>query len=169
MIVYSRQIADRLRAEVDIPVEEFLDEMAQRVGLGESRNLVAELEVVQDVLHVGREPVEIGLEIVLQFLLGGAGPEVAQQERRGVVECLPGGGSESIVLIGDPFSIQRGFHIHYGLFGRLQHGIETTQNGHRQNNIAVFAPYIDITEDIIRYIPNKIREPVELCLIHVSP
>ena len=57
----------------------------------EARDLVAELEVVEDVLHVGREAVEVGLEVGLELLLAGAGLEVAQRELRGVVERLAGG------------------------------------------------------------------------------
>ena len=60
-------------------------------ALRESRDLVAELEVVEDVLHVRREAVEVGLEVGLELLLAGAGPQVAQRELRGVVEGLAGG------------------------------------------------------------------------------
>jgi hypothetical protein len=44
-------------------------------------DLVAELEVLEDVLDVGREAVEVGLEVGLELLLAGAGLEVAQGER----------------------------------------------------------------------------------------
>ncbi|MDC4222974.1 MAG: hypothetical protein MPW15_01670 [Candidatus Manganitrophus sp.] len=52
-----------VRAEIDVGVEEFLDQRAERVGLGQSGDLVAELEVVEDVLDVGREAVEVVLEV----------------------------------------------------------------------------------------------------------
>ena len=74
-----------------VGVEELLDQRAERVGLREARDLVAELEVVEDVLHVGREAVEVGLEVGLELLLAAARLEVAQRELRGVVERLPGG------------------------------------------------------------------------------
>jgi hypothetical protein len=45
-------VRDRGRAEVDVGVEELRDEGAERVGLGEGGELVAELEVLQDVLDV---------------------------------------------------------------------------------------------------------------------
>jgi hypothetical protein len=41
-------------------VEELLDQRAERVGLGEAGDLVAELEVVEDLLDVRREAVEVG-------------------------------------------------------------------------------------------------------------
>ena len=58
-------------------------QLAQNVGLGEPGNLVAELEVDQDVLHVRREAIEVSLEVVLELLLGGA--ELRSQTRDGEV------------------------------------------------------------------------------------
>ena len=66
-------VQHRVRAEVDRRVEELLDQRAERVGLREPRDLVAELEVVEDVLDVRREAVEVGLEVGLELLLAGAG------------------------------------------------------------------------------------------------
>ena len=63
----------RVRAEVDRRVEELLDERAERVGLREPRDLVAELEVVEDLLDVRREAVEVGLEVGLELLLAARG------------------------------------------------------------------------------------------------
>ena len=111
VVVEAGQVADRVGAEVDVLVEELLDELAERIGLGEAGNLVAELEVVEDVLHVRREAVEVGLEVVLELLLGGAGLQVAQQKGRGVVEGLAGGGAEGVVLIGDLLPVERGLHV----------------------------------------------------------
>ena len=96
MVVEARQlhravaVQDRVRAEVDRRVEELLDQRAERVGLREPRDLVAELEVLEDVLHVRREAVEVGLEVGLELLLACPGSQVAQRELRGVVEGLAG-------------------------------------------------------------------------------
>ena len=84
-------VQDRVGAEVDVGSRELLDQRAEGVGLREPRDLVAELEVVEDVLDVRREAVEVGLEVGLELLLAGAGLEVAQRELRGVVERLAGG------------------------------------------------------------------------------
>ena len=83
-------VQHRLGAEVDRRVEELLDQRAERVRLREPRDLVAELEVVEDLLHVRREAVEVGLEVGLELLLAGAGAQIAQRELRRVVERLPG-------------------------------------------------------------------------------
>ena len=56
----SRQ---RVGAQVDVGRGELLDQGAQGVSAGQARDLVAELKVFEDVLHVGREPVEVRLEV----------------------------------------------------------------------------------------------------------
>jgi hypothetical protein len=45
MVVEAGQIAGGLWGEIDVLVEKLLDELAQRVGFGEARDLVAEFEV----------------------------------------------------------------------------------------------------------------------------
>ena len=75
-------------AEVDVRRGELLDERTQGVGLREPRDLVTELEVLENVLYVGREAVEVGLEVGPELLPARAGPEVVQGELRGVVEGL---------------------------------------------------------------------------------
>ena len=77
--------------EVDVVGGELLDEAAQDVGLDQRRDLVAKLEFFQNLLDVGRKAVQVGLEVGLELLLLGPGPEVLQGERRDVVEGVPGG------------------------------------------------------------------------------
>jgi hypothetical protein len=96
-----RVVVDAGRREVDVGVEELVDQRADGVGPGQRRQLVAEFEVVEDVLDVGREAVEVVLEVGQQALLAAARPEVAQGEPRGVVEGLAGGIAERGVLFGD--------------------------------------------------------------------
>jgi hypothetical protein len=66
-------VENRIGAEIDAGIEELGDERAEGVGLGQARDGVAEFEVIEDVLHVGRESVEVGFEIGSESLL----PEVA--------------------------------------------------------------------------------------------
>ncbi len=62
------RIQHRLRTEIDPRVEELLDQKPQRIRFHQRRDLVAELELVQDLLHVRREPVQVRPEIRLQLL-----------------------------------------------------------------------------------------------------
>ena len=72
----------RIRAQVDVGRRELLDQRADGVGLGQARDLVAELEVVEDVLDAWRETVEVVLEVSPKLLSAGPGPEVLQGELR---------------------------------------------------------------------------------------
>ena len=166
VVVEAGQLAHGTGAEVDVLVEELLDELAEAVGLGEPGDLIAKLEVLEDVLHVRREAVEVGHEVVLERLLRLAGLEVAQEEGRGVVEGLTGGGAEGVVLVGDFLAVERDLHFEHSLLGRLQHGVEAAENGHRQDDVAVFAAHEDVAEGVIGDAPDEVGDPVELSLVH---
>jgi hypothetical protein len=56
-------VEHRIRTQIDGRIEEFDNQSAERIRLGEARNLVSEFEVFEDFLDVRREAVEIGFEI----------------------------------------------------------------------------------------------------------
>ena len=85
-------ILHRIGAQVDVGCGQFLDQRAERVGFGEARDLVVEFEVFEDVLDVGREAVQVCLEVRPKLLLSGAGFQVPQGERGRVVEGVLRGG-----------------------------------------------------------------------------
>ena len=64
-------VAHRVGAQVDVGRGEFLDQRAQGVGARQARDLVAELEVFEDVLHVGRESAQVRLEVGGELLAVG--------------------------------------------------------------------------------------------------
>lgn len=47
VVVEAGMSLDRIGAEVDLWRQEFLDECAEHIGVGQARNLVAKLEVLQ--------------------------------------------------------------------------------------------------------------------------
>ena len=71
-------VVHRGRAQVDVRAGELLDQRTEGVSPGEPRDLVTELEVFKDVLHVGREPIQVGFEVGRKLLAAGAGFQVAQ-------------------------------------------------------------------------------------------
>ncbi len=75
-----RVVVESGRGEVDRRIEELLDQRSDRIGSRQARDLVAELVRVEDLLHVGRDPVEISLEVEPQLLLARPGAEAAQRE-----------------------------------------------------------------------------------------
>ena len=141
-------------------IEELLDQRAERIGLRQPRDLIAELEVVEDVLDVRREAVEVGLEVGLELLLAGAVSQIAQRELRGVVERLAGRLAERLrpgwrcsALSSDVL------HVEHGLLGRLEHRVEAAQDRHRQDDVAVLAAHVQVAQDVVGDAPDEIRDP----------
>ena len=149
-------------AEVDVGRGEFLDQRAQGVGLREPLDLVAELEVLEDVLHVGREPVEVGAKVGLELLPAGAGAQVAQRELRGVVEGLPRRLPQGRVLLDDAVLVEHGLHLEHALLAVLQDRVQPAQHGHRQDDVAVLAAHVEVAQDVVGDAPDVVRDPVQV-------
>ena len=138
-------------------------------ALERRRDLIAELEFLKYVLDIGRESIEVSLEIRLELLLAGPGLEVAQREFRRVVEGLPCLLPERLVLVNDACLVERGLHVEHGLFGRLEQRIDPPQHCHGKDDVAVFAAHVEVAEHIVSDTPDKICDPVQLRLFHVFP
>jgi hypothetical protein len=166
--VFHRAVAvpDRMGAQVDVGRQELFDQAAERVGLREARDLVAELEVVENLLDVGREAVQVGLEIGLEVLLAGAGLEVPQSEPGGVVEGLAGRLTHSRILVDDPRRVEGSLHVEDGLLGRFEHRVQPPQHRHREDHVAVLAAHVEVPQHVVGDPPDEIRDPVELDLLH---
>ena len=52
------------RREIDLGVEEVVDQVTKDVGLHQLLDLVAEVELGEDFLHVGRKAVQIRNEVI---------------------------------------------------------------------------------------------------------
>ena len=152
----------RIRTQVDFGRGELLDQRAQGVGLGEARDLVAELEVLEDVLDAGGEAVEVVLEVGLQLLAAGPGAEVVEGELRGVVEGLAGRLAERLLLLDDPLLVEPGLHVEDGLLGGFEDRVEAAEDGHGEDDVAVLAADVDIAEDIVGDAPDVVGDPVEV-------
>ena len=157
----------RGRAQVDVGGGQLLDQRAEGVGPGEPRDLVAELEVVEDVLHVGREAVEPGAEVGLQLLGIGAGAQVFQGEIRGVVEVMPRGLPQGLVLVNQADIVEGGLHVEDRLLAVLQHRVEPAQHGHGEDHVAVLAAHVQVAQDVVGDAPDVVRDPVEVAVAHV--
>ena len=147
-------------AEVDVGRGELFDQRAQGVGLREARDLVAELEVLQDVLHVRGEAVEVGLEVGRELL--AARPGAQQSELRGVVEGLSRRLPQGRLLLDDAGLVEHGFHLEHVLLAALQHRVQPAQDGHRQDDVAVLAADVEIPEDVVGDAPDIVGDPVQV-------
>ncbi len=156
-------------AQVDVRREELLDQRAERVRFREARDLVAELEALEDVLHVGGEAIEIGLEVGAELLLAGSGLERAKGELRGVVERLAGFLAEGSVLMDDPRLVERGLHGEHGRLGRFEQGIEPAQHRHGKDDVPVLAADVEVAQNVVGNPPEEVDDPAQLRGIHRSP
>ena len=125
-------------------------------------DLVPELEVVENVLHVRGEPVEVRLEVGPELLAARSGPQVTQRERRGVVEGLTGCVAQRLVLGDDAGSVQRRLHVEDGLLGLFQHGIEPAQHRHREDDVAVLAADVEVAQHVVGDPPDVVRDPPDI-------
>ncbi len=159
------RVQDRPGAEVDRAIQEFLQQKAQCVRFHQGWDLVAELELVQNLLDVGREPIQIGLEVGPQLLLSPTGCEVAEPEGRGVVERLGGGLAQRTVLICFASVVQLCLHVEHSVLGRFQDCVEAADDRHGQNDVTVLAAHVDVPQDIVGYTPNEAADvqSIHLC------
>ena len=154
-----------IRAQIDGGGGELLDQGPQGVGFGEAGELVAELEVVEDILNVWGEAVQVGLEIGFELLPAGLGPQAVKGEFGGVVEGLFRRLSEWGVLAADAVFVQKGFRVQHLLFGGFQHRIKAAQHRHGQDHVPVLAANIDIPQHVVRNAPDCAGNPVEICSV----
>ncbi len=157
-----------LGTEVDVGGQELADEGSERIGLREPWDLVAEFEVVQYVLNVRRESLQVGLEVGPQLLLARARAQVAEREPRGVVEGLSGCVSEGLVLVGHALPVEERLHVEHVLFRWLENSVQTTENSHGQDDVAVLAADIEIPEHVVGDAPDEVGDPIQLCRFHAS-
>ena len=94
-------VGNRIGAEIHCRGQEPLDQCVEHTATGEPGGLVSELELFEDVLDVGREPVEVGVEVVAELLLRGGASQVPKREWRCVVELLAGCLLQRPSLVGD--------------------------------------------------------------------
>ncbi len=158
-------VLDRLWAEVDRRVEELYDQVPEVVCLDQSGQLLAELEFVEDFLHVGRKAVQVSPEVGLELL--GAVEQPFQGEGRGVVKRLARCLAKRSVLVADLRLVQPLLHGEDSIFRRFQEAIEPADDGHRQNHVALLAADVDIAEHIVGDAPDEVDDRAVLSVVHV--
>ena len=162
-------LAHLLRSQVHVRRSQLLDKRPQRVRLGQARHLVTELEVVDDLLDVGREAVQIRLEVRPKPLLAGPRLQVLHRKRRRVVERLACRGPQSAVLVGDTGVVQHLLPLQHGLLGRLQHCVQSAKHGHGQNHVPVLAAHVEVPEHVVGNAPDVVGDPAQLSVGHDAP
>ena len=149
-------VQDSFGGEIDLGCEETVHDVAQDVGRGKPVYLVAELEFFYDVLDVGGEAVQVGVEVVPELGLGRPGCEVPEAERGGVEEGLSGGMFEDTGLVLDAGFVEPLLFVQDFLLVGFQHGVEAPEDGHGEDDVAVFAPDVDVAEVVVSDSPDEV-------------
>ena len=163
VVVETGMLEDRLRVilphgigrKVDVWRHELGDDRSENVRIGHRRDLVAKLELLENLLDVRREAVEIRLEVRLERLRLGAARQVFQAERRSVAERLPCGGGERWPRIRHTSGVQLLLKRKNLVLRVLQNRIETADHRHRKNHVAVLPAHIHIPKAVIRNRPDE--------------
>ena len=146
--------------------QEPFDKGVERAAGREAGYLVSELELLQDVLDVWREPVQVGVEVVSELLLRGGVPEVPQCERGGVEELLPGRLLKGTCLIGDSCFVKPLLFFKDLLLSGFEHGVEPADDGHGKYHVPVLATDVEVPEYGVGSVPNEVGDGGELTVLH---
>ena len=142
--------------------DELIDERSEGIGGRQPLDLVAELEVVEDVLDVGGEPVQVHLEVGPQLLTAAGPKQASQREGRGVVELLPRRLSQRTLLGDDAGVVQHLLALQHLILGGFQHRVKSPQHRHRQYDVPVFAPHVQVAQHVVGHAPDETRDPAQL-------
>jgi hypothetical protein len=70
--------------------------------------------------------------------------------------------TQRLVLVCDSRLVEGGFHVEHGLLGRLEDGVQPSQNGHRQDHVEVLAAHVQVAKDIVRDAPDEVGNPTSV-------
>ena len=137
------RIAHDLGVEVD--VGELFRDKVEQAGLRQLVDLRVKLEALEDVPHRRRERLHVGAQILADVVL--VAHELFQVERRGVVEELAGFPQEEGLRI-QPGGLAFRLLRQDGVFGGLQHAVQTAQDGEREDDFAILRLLVVATKQI---------------------
>lgn len=161
-------ILHRQRRKIDLRVEEVFNQVTENMGIHQLLDLVAEVELAEDLLHVGRETVQIRNEVITQTLPCRAGLELGQREYRDVVKRLTRRHTQRAVLLSHLVGVEELFAFQHRLLRRFEYSVKPSQHGERQDHVAVFAAHIDITQAVVSDVPDEVGNPLDLALVLLS-
>ena len=73
---------------------------------------------------------------------------------------------ESGVLVGEAGLIEELLLFHHLLLGGFEDGVQSAQDRHGQDDIAVLAAYVKVSQNVVGNGPKKVGDAVELGVLH---
>ncbi len=152
--------------EIDVRSDEFLDDAVEGVRLAHFPDLVAEIELGDDLAYIVGEAVEVVVEIRLK--LGGISEQALEGKLGGVVKDLAGGLAEAVRIEDCHFCLGL-LELHlgqHGFLGVLQQAVDSAEDEHRENDIAVFPADENVAEAVVRNGPDEGDDFIVSGVIH---
>ena len=143
-----------LDREVDRGIRQLFKHGPQPLLLRELVHPVAHLELVDDVLDVGREAVEVVDDVRLQTLRVDLVLQRLHREGRGIVERMARNGREERFVVGEPRRIAERLLLHHLGLRLLEHHVNAPQHHERKDDLLVVALLERLHQNIICDIPQ---------------
>ena len=173
MVIHSRQahiaviIQNRFIREVDFIVGELLDNAAQSFCLRQVVHHLAQVELIDNVLHVAAEAVQVVAEVHLQAQRVRFALQGLHRELRRVIKRIARDIIQYRVLVLNIIVIQHLLLRQYLVFRGLKQHIDASQNHHRHNDFLILAFLEGVNQHICRYIPDEREQLIILTLVHI--
>ena len=149
-------VRDRARVQIDLC--ELRHDEEEDVRLAHLLDLGLELEVVEDAAHVGREPLDVAQQVLLDVVRVTL--ELREVEGRVVVEALARDlvehSVQGLALVTVPYLL---IPLDHGGLGRRQDAVEAPKDGQGQHDPLVLRRAIGAAEEV-GYLPDEVREVV---------
>ena len=129
-------------------------------------DLVAEIELGDDLGDVRAEAVEVVIEVRLE--LGGITEQALEGELGGVVKDLAGRFPEAVgIEKGHARLVFLELHLsQHGFLGVFQQAVDPAEDEHRENDIAAFPADEDVAEAVVRDGPDEGDDFIVSGVIH---
>ena len=154
-ILIGHFLHNRLHGEVDVLIRELLQKRAETICLCQVVHLLTELELVDDVLHVLREPIEILNDIHLQTLRVNLVLQRLHREGTGVVEWIASNLSEERSIIDEVMAVAELLLLENGSLGGFKEHVDTTKHHERKDYLLVVALLKSMHQHIVGNIPDE--------------
>lgn len=132
-------------AGVEVDPGELLSDLIQQPRLRQLVQLNGELESLEDVPHVRREALDVGIEVLADVVL--VAHELAHVEGRDVVEGLASLAEHERLRVEPLGRLGRMFRQD-GILRRLQHTIEPPQDGEGEDDLAVVGLLVVASKEV---------------------
>ena len=158
-------VLDRLDGKVDRRIGELLENRPETPLVRQRIHPMPQLELVDHVLHVGRETVEILQHVHLQPLRIDLVLQRRHRERRSVVKRIARHLRQER-LVGQLVLVAESLFRRDLRLGRFEQHVDAAQHGERQDDLLVIPFFKGVHEHVVGDVPNETKKLSVLLIVH---